>query len=98
MPAFLAPAPFNPGDFDPSGLYKEVLILAFEFSPPEKMIRVTYQFGNTVNGAWVAGKLPVQQRELHGAAFDAAVAANYDAYRLVAAIVENDVKAHLTGA
>lgn len=93
MPAFVATTPFNPGDFDAAGPYNEVLILAFEFAAPQKLIRVTYQRGNTVNGAWVPGKLPPEYLTLEGAAFDAAVAENYAAYANVATIIENTLKA-----
>jgi hypothetical protein len=96
MPALSAPTPFNPGDYDREvSAYAEVLVLAFEFSLPEAMSRVTYQYGNTVGGVWRPGKLLVEYLTLTGVDFWAAVQRNPQAYGLTAAAVEQELIAHL---
>lgn len=60
----------DPHTADPAGTpYKEVEVVAFEFSPREQMIRISYERGNTILGKWVAGRTGIEYLTLQGQDF-----------------------------
>lgn len=77
--------PFVTGHFDRSCEdYKEVSIVALEINTRDRIIRITYERGNTVSGAWRPGRAGCEQLTIEGAAYDSAVANVVPAYAALA--------------
>ena len=57
-------ASLNTGDLDASA-YDEVKIINMYHRPNEKLIVVSLEYGNTVDGSWVAGHLPASKAGSH---------------------------------
>ena len=52
------PFQFSPGHGQAVESYAEVKVSSFHLAPDEKHMRLIIQYGNTIDGAWHAGKVP----------------------------------------
>jgi hypothetical protein len=80
MPILLT-TPFNPGTFDPGHTYPRAKVISFANNTEAKVIRVSVDFGDMVEGAWESGfpnSMRMEGREklyiVHGTNYDVMVA------------------------
>ena len=50
--------PVDVGDLDPNGPYQQVKIMTQTHDARRMQVRLEFEYGNTVDGAWVAGYQP----------------------------------------
>lgn len=79
---------FNPGDIDAGQTYSEAKIVEFRMGIENfRHITIMVEYGNTVNGNWVAGKAPLKSYTLVDAEYNTLYTDNAALIDSVAAVL-----------